>query len=90
MQRQGTTWHGLSVLAILASCGLGTFAGAGGDKKASPKPVSPKLVKAWRDAGAIEDQSGGVPAFQFSSWKQGVLAKLPDPGVAFANIARKL
>ena len=28
-------------------------------------------------------EAGAMPAFRFSPWKKGVLAKLPDPGVAF-------
>ena len=39
MQRQGTMWHYLAVLAVLASCGLDVFAGADADKKEAPKPL---------------------------------------------------
>ena len=28
-------------------------------------------------------EPGAIPVFQFSEWKEGVLAKLPDPGAAF-------
>src|SRR6266404_7069124 len=50
MQKQGTTWRYRAALAVLASCSL--FAGAGADKKETPKPLPPEIVKAWRNAGA--------------------------------------
>src|SRR5271166_5945068 len=101
MQKQGTTWHCLAALAVLASCGLGVFAGAGADKKEAPKPLPPNIVKAWGDAGAHvgsmkmsrdgfvvfrfwePGEAGARPAFLFIKWKEGALAKLPDPGTAF-------
>ena len=52
MQKQRTKWHYLAVLAVLTSCGLGVFAGAGADQQDAPKPLPPEIVKAWRDAGA--------------------------------------
>jgi hypothetical protein len=99
MQKQITTWHYVTVLAVLASCGLDIFAGAGADKKDATRPLSPEMVKAWTDAGAEvgwirlnqngvflfqeKSEAGAMPAFRFSNWKEGVLAKLPDPGAAF-------
>ena len=61
MQKQGTTWHCLAVLAALVSCGVGAFAGAGTDKKEEPKPLQPEVVKAWRDAGADVGWMKDVP-----------------------------
>jgi hypothetical protein len=55
MQKQGTTWHCLAALGMLASCSLSIFAGGGADKKDAPEPLQPETVKVWRDAGA---QSG--------------------------------
>ena len=104
MQKQGTTWRYRAALAVLASCSL--IAGAGADKKETPKPLPPEIVKAWLNAGAqvgwMKDvppqaegsyeywapwrekgEPGAVPAFRFHPEKQGVLTKLPDPGVAF-------
>src|SRR5271168_624208 len=101
MQKQGTTWHYLAVLAVLANGGQGVFAGADADKKDALKPLPPEIVKAWTDAGAAagwmkmnpterpkfqaqgKGEAEAIPVFQFSEWKEGVLAKLPDPGVAF-------
>ena len=95
MKMQATVWRYLTALAVLASCGLGIFAGAGGD---APKPLPPEIVKAWRNAGADigwetkmgrfvrgeeKGEIGAVPAFLFSMWSDGVLAKLPDPGMEF-------
>jgi internalin A len=83
------------------------------DKKESPKPLPPEIVKAWSDAGASvgwmkwEDNGApkgpkfhaqekgeikAMPVFQFSDWKEGVLVKLPDPGVPFGlslNLTKK-
>ena len=52
MQRQGTMWYCLAVLAVLASCGLDVFAGADADKKEDPEPLPREIVKAWRGIGA--------------------------------------
>ncbi len=52
MQRQGTMWYYLAVLAVLANCGLDVFAGADADKKESPKPLPREIVKAWRGIAA--------------------------------------
>ncbi len=52
MQRQGTMWYYLAVLAVLASCGLDVFAAADADKKEAPKPLPREIVKAWRGIGA--------------------------------------
>src|SRR5690348_292891 len=101
MQMQRTKWHYLAAMAVVASCGLSVFVGAGPDKKDVPKPLRPEIVKAWRDAGAKvgwmkmysngfvnlsfqeKDEGGAFPAFALFKWKEGVLAKLPDPGAAF-------
>ena len=55
MQMQRTTWHNLAVLAVLASCGLGVFAGAAADKQEAPIPLPPQIIKAWTDAGIIKN-----------------------------------
>jgi internalin A len=52
MQRPRTMRHSSAVLAVLASCGLGVFIGAEPDKKDTPKPLPPEIVKTWRKAGA--------------------------------------
>jgi internalin A len=100
MQRQGTMWHYLAVLAVLASCGLDVFAGVDADKKEAPKPLPPEIVKAWRGIGAnvgwmkmdlgdngptfqVEGEIRAMTVFQFTEWKEGVLAKMPDPGTRF-------
>ena len=41
-------------------------------------PTEPPKFQAQAKGG-----SGAIPVFQFSEWKEGVLAKLPDPGAAF-------
>lgn len=51
MDKLASIWRTLGVLAVLASCGLGAFAGAGDDKKSAPKPLPPEIVKAWRGSG---------------------------------------
>ena len=65
-----------------------------------PKPLSEKIVTAWKEAGAdvgwirtnqygyrfVQEQvgkPGDVPAFRFSVWQAGRLAKLPTPAVTF-------
>lgn len=106
MKRHGTSWRYLTILAVLANCGVGAFARAEGDKKEAPKPLPQEIIKAWRDAGAsvgwMKDvppkptggydywepfrekvEPGAVPAFRYHPKKEGVLAKLPDPGVPF-------
>ena len=100
MQRQGTMWYYLAVLAVLASCGLDVFAGADADKKEAPKPLPREIVKAWRGIGAnvgwmkmdlgdngpefqVEGEIRAMTVFQFTEWKEGVLAKMPDPGAPF-------
>jgi internalin A len=52
MQRQGTAWRYLAVLAVLASCSLDVYASADADEKEAPKPLAPEIVQTWRDAGA--------------------------------------
>ncbi len=100
MQRQATTPYYLAVLAMLASCGLDTCAGADANEKEGSKPLPPEIVKAWRGIGAnvgwmkmhlgdnrpkfeVEGKARATTVFQFSEWKEGVLAKMPDPGAPF-------
>src|SRR5580704_11203949 len=52
MQRQGTAWRYLAVLAVVASCSLDVYASADADEKEAPKPLAPEIVQTWRDAGA--------------------------------------
>src|SRR5439155_1197816 len=61
MQKQGTAWHYLAMLAVLASCDQGVFVGAGADKTEAPKPLPPEIVKAWRGAGADVGWMKNVP-----------------------------
>jgi hypothetical protein len=98
MQQQGTRWHSLAVLAVLAGCGLRVLAG-GEPKRRNLRPLPPGIVKAWTDTGAKvgwirlnqngvflfqeKSEAGAIPAFRLSNWKEGVLAKLPHPGTAF-------
>jgi internalin A len=58
------------VLAVLASCGLGTATAADPDDKDSAKPLSPETVKAWRDAGGQVGWMKDVPA-KFGTYKFG-------------------
>jgi hypothetical protein len=106
MKTNGTSWRYLALLAVLVSCGLPAFAGRGNNKKETPKPLPPEVVKAWGDAGAKvgwmkdvppeptdgydywepfreEVEPGALPAFHFHPKSEGVLTKLPNPGVAF-------
>ncbi len=100
MQRQGTMWHYLAVLAVLASCGLDVLAAVDADKKEASEPLPREIVKAWRGIGAnvgwmkmdlgdnrptfqVEGEIRGMTVFQFTKWKEGVLAKMPDPGAPF-------
>jgi hypothetical protein len=39
--------------------------------------VEPGIPREWWD------RTSGMPVFQFSDWEEGVLVKLPDPGVPF-------
>ncbi len=97
MQRQGTMWY---YLAVLASCGLDVFAGADADKKEAPKPLSRETVRAWRGIGAnvgwmkmglvdnrpefqVEGEIRAMTVFHIPEWQEGVLAKMPDPGAPF-------
>jgi len=51
-KQHARTWHYPAVLAVLASCGLGTVTGADPENKDAPKPLPTEIAKAWRDAGA--------------------------------------
>jgi hypothetical protein len=69
------------------------------DKKDLPKPLPDNIVKAWKEAGATvgwmtmeasgeltfveKPEPGAIPAFRFTKWKDGVVAKLPAPEATF-------
>lgn len=69
------------------------------DSKAIPKPLPEKIVKAWKEAGAVagwmkvqdsgvlafseKPEPGAIPAFRFTKWKDGVVPKLPTPDAPF-------
>ncbi len=61
MQKQGTTWRYLAVLAVLANCGPGVFGDAEPDNKDRPKQLSAETAKAWQDAGAELGWMKNVP-----------------------------
>src|ERR1017187_1716122 len=87
MQKQATTWLHLAALAVLACCGLGGCSDPkpktpAAENTDAPKSLPREIVKAWRDAGA-EGSDGEMPTFTLKSPQEGVLAKLPDPGVPF-------
>jgi hypothetical protein len=69
MDKHGKTGYKPAVLALLASCGLGVVANAEPETKASPKPLPPQVVKAWRDAGLevgwMKDLPPQSPAWGF-------------------------
>ncbi len=52
MKPRETTWRHLAILAALASCGLGVFAGAEPDKNDAQRPLTPEIAKEWGGAGA--------------------------------------
>ena len=52
MKKYGKTCYSLTVLAILTSFELGIVASAESEQKDAPRPLAPRTVKAWRDAGA--------------------------------------
>ena len=58
------------VLAVLASCGLGTATSADPEHKDAPKPLLLEIVKAWRDAGAQAGWMKDIPA-QLGTYKFG-------------------
>src|SRR5262245_24331251 len=85
MQKQGTMWHYLAVLVVLASCGLGVLAGGGAEKQDPPKPLPPKIAKAWTDAGAVvgwmnRDRSVSEFYFQFRAQEKGEPGAIPAFG----------
>jgi internalin A len=97
MKTQKTVWHSLSILALLATGGLGVCADG------SPDPLPAEVVKAWSDAGAEvnwmmdipprkygfwnpwreKGETSAIPAFRFPENKNNDLTNLPDPGTAF-------
>lgn len=86
------------VFAVALAMGQPALAQQPG-KKDAPKPLPADVVKAWKEAGATvgwmrvnengfvewdeKPKNGDVPALMFLEWKQGVIAKLPSPGVPF-------
>ncbi len=52
MKPHYATTHYLALLAAIASCGLGGFVAAENNNKDEHKPLSPEIVKAWRDVGS--------------------------------------
>jgi hypothetical protein len=54
-------WNCAAVLAVLASCALGAAARAEPDNQDAPRPLPPKVVTAWRDAGATVGWMKDVP-----------------------------
>src|SRR5262245_59581684 len=66
------------------------------------QPLPPEIIQAWRKGGAhvvwMEDpvwgfpvfqgnqEPGSLPGFRFGVYKQGILANLPAPGMAFGLI----
>ena len=77
MPKQGRRWRYPAILTILASCGLGVFAGVRVDQKIVAKPLPPEIVKAWRNAGA---EVGWVKKANWARWSF-ALAKKARPGL---------
>jgi hypothetical protein len=47
--------------------------------------LSPKLVKAWEDAGAtFRSEYAGGPHFTIGKWKNGMISNLPRPNFSFS------
>src|SRR5207302_1019475 len=46
--------------------------------------VRPSSTGFWKDVGAEERKAGDLPAFILFDWREGLLAKLPDPARPFA------
>jgi hypothetical protein len=68
MKKHGKTWHCPALLALWASCGLGFVANGKPEKQDAPKPLPPKIVKAWRDAGFDVGWMKDVPP-QSGAWQ---------------------
>jgi hypothetical protein len=68
MKKHGETWPRPLLLVLLASCGLGFVVSAKPEKQDAPKPLPPKLVKAWRDAGFEVGWMKDVPP-QSGTWQ---------------------
>ena len=85
----------LPVIFVVAAA-----AGGAAAKDGPPEPLPEPIVAAWKNAGAEvgwmrflyilqfvpagQGEPGDLPAFRFSPWRHGLLAKLADPGRAFA------
>jgi hypothetical protein len=69
MKAHETTWRHLAILAALAGCGLGVFAGAEPDKNDAPTPLPPEVAKAWADAGAEVGWMKDVPPRQTGGYQ---------------------
>src|SRR5207245_4389108 len=90
----------VAALAVLSACGLLAGAEQPPAKDRPPEPLPEPIVTAWKNAGAEvgwmryeiilqfvpagQGKPGDLPAFRFSPWRYGLLAKLPDPGRPFA------
>jgi internalin A len=89
----------LAAAFVLLACVPDVFSEPSSDRTDVPQLAPPTIEKRWRDAGAEvgwmnpdspdfvpEPQTarpaGAIPAFRLSC-KEGVLARLPDPGTAF-------
>jgi hypothetical protein len=60
-KQHARAWRYPAVLAVLASCGLGTVTSAEPKDKDAPKPLPTEIVKAWRDVGAVVGWMKDVP-----------------------------
>ncbi len=61
MKAAAPNWCYALMLAVCASCGLGTDAKADPENKDVPKPLPPEIVKAWIDAGATAGWIRDIP-----------------------------
>ena len=88
MQSQCLTWQGtvggLAALAVLATCGLISFADPPPAKNDPPQPLSEETVQAWKKAGAhvgwvsVNPDGGYFP--EFYSEKRGRAGEVPAFG----------
>ena len=88
-----------TIVTVALALGLCSAIGRADEKQDGPKPLPPEIVKAWTDAGARvgwmpaddrfpefhegEGEEGEAPAFRFTRWTAGIVAKLPSPQAAF-------
>lgn len=80
-----TSWSHSGLAAQSIVC-LGIFV-VGGEHQGDGKELAPKVLFAWKDAGATvvlgREKKNERPLFVFEKVPVGVLATLPDPGVPF-------